>query len=177
MRVIAGKLGSRNFKSPKGFKTHPMSDKMRGGLFASLGDIEGLNVLDAFSGSGALSIEAISRGASSSIAIDSDKSAYKVIKDNLKDLNLENSVKAINARFRSWSDNNQDKLFDLVLADPPYDNLPNSDIKSLSLHLKPQGTLVLSWPPKIETPSLNGLKAIKENNYGDSKLVFYQHIS
>ncbi len=70
MRVIAGWLGGQNFDSPKSNRVHPMSDKMRGAIFGVLGDIKGLTVLDAFSGSGALAIESISRGAKSAIAID-----------------------------------------------------------------------------------------------------------
>ena len=72
MRIIAGYLGGRQFNSPRSNRTHPMSDKARGGLFNALGDISGLTVLDAFAGSGALSFEAISRGAESVIAVDID---------------------------------------------------------------------------------------------------------
>ena len=60
MRVISGKFGGQLFDAPKGHRTHPMSEKVRGALFSVLGDISGLTVLDAFAGSGALSIEAIS---------------------------------------------------------------------------------------------------------------------
>ncbi|MCA9330109.1 RsmD family RNA methyltransferase, partial [Candidatus Saccharibacteria bacterium] len=63
MRIISGKLGSRQFIAPKGFATHPMGDRVRTALFNTLGDIVGLTVLDAFGGSGAISFEAISRGA------------------------------------------------------------------------------------------------------------------
>ena len=70
MRVIAGRLGGRNFDSPKTQRTHPMSDKVRGALFNALGDLGGLTVLDAFAGSGACSLEAASRGATEVLAID-----------------------------------------------------------------------------------------------------------
>jgi 16S rRNA (guanine966-N2)-methyltransferase len=79
MRVIAGFLGGRNFDSPGGHRTHPMSDKVRGAVFGVLGDIKGLSVLDAFAGSGALSIEAVSRGAKYAVAIDVDKRAHAVM--------------------------------------------------------------------------------------------------
>ena len=69
MRVIAGRLGGRLFDSPHTRRTHPMSDKARGALFNMLGDIEGMHVLDPFAGTGALSFEAISRGAASALAI------------------------------------------------------------------------------------------------------------
>ena len=71
MRIISGVLGGRVFKAPNGNKTHPMSEKIRGAMFNSLGDISGLTVLDAFSGSGAVAIEAFSRGAEHVVAVDS----------------------------------------------------------------------------------------------------------
>ena len=70
MRIIAGDLKGREFKSPRGRTTRPMSEKTRGALFNTLGDIEGLSVLDGFAGSGALVFEAISRGAVSALAIE-----------------------------------------------------------------------------------------------------------
>ena len=88
MRVVAGFLGGQIFESPHGHRTHPMSEKVRGAIFSALGDIKGLNVLDAFSGSGALAIEAISRGAKTATAVEVDKRAHQVIQDNLKKLNI-----------------------------------------------------------------------------------------
>jgi 16S rRNA (guanine(966)-N(2))-methyltransferase RsmD len=75
MRIIAGTLGGRTFESPHGRRTHPMSDKVRGSLFNTLGDIDGLTILDAFAGSGALAFEAISRGAEHVLAIEIDNRA------------------------------------------------------------------------------------------------------
>src|SRR5579875_3754006 len=120
MRIIAGNLGGLAFSSPTGHRTHPMSNKVRGGLFNVLGDVSGLEVLDVFSGSGALSFEAVSRGAKSSLAIDIDKNSQKVIQENIVRLRLEDKVKVTKAPFISWSNRNEDQVFDLVLADPPY---------------------------------------------------------
>src|SRR5665213_172068 len=97
MRIIAGSLGGRSFTSPRSNRTHPMSDKARGGLFNALGDIDDLTILDAFAGSGALSFEAISRGAASAVAVDIDKNAYQSIQENIVSLNLKDKVKAIRA--------------------------------------------------------------------------------
>ena len=89
MRVIAGTLGGRNFSSPHTRRTHPMSEKARGALFNALGDIHGLSVLDAFAGSGACSIEAVSRGVQTkSMAIDIDPEAVKTIAENIRSLDL-----------------------------------------------------------------------------------------
>ena len=177
MRVIAGYLGGRNFESPHGHRTHPMSDKVRGAIFGVLGDIKGLNVLDTFAGSGALSFEAISRGASHSTAIDNDKRAHTVMQESIESLELQDRVKAIKAYVGAWSTRHQDKLFDLIFVDPPYDNPPYRDLDSIPRHLKDSGTLVLSWPGKEKACSFKGLKVVEQKNYGDAQLVFYQKIS
>lgn len=177
MRIIAGWLGGRNFVSPKAFRTHPMSEKMRGGLFGVLGDIKGLSVLDVFAGSGALSFEAISRGAKDILAIEVDKTAHQIINSNIESLNISDRVKVTKAYFNAWSTRNAKHKYDLVLADPPYDNLPYRDLKKLPVHLKDNGTLVLSWPSNMEELKLEGLNVVSVKNYGDGQLVFYKKVS
>lgn len=175
MRVIAGRLGGRQFNSPNSGQTHPMSDKMRGALFNTLGDIAGLTVLDAFAGSGALSFEAVSRGASSALALDNDKLAQRTIAENTKALGLASHIKLISANVSSWSDHNPTVQFDLVLCDPPYDKLQLELLQKLTRHLSPLGTYVLSWPGKLTTPEFQGLHLATSKTHGDSQLVFYQH--
>lgn len=177
MRVIAGSLGGRTFASPHGHRTHPMSDKMRGALFGVLGDIKGLTVLDAFAGSGALAIEAVSRGAKSAVAIEVDKRAHAVIAENLTALGLTGRIKAVRAFAGAWSTRHQAELFDLIFVDPPYDNIPYRDLKSLPRHLAPGGTLVLSWPGAAQPLKFEGLTAVQAKQYGDAQLVFYQKLS
>lgn len=174
MRVIAGWLGGRNFASPRGHRTHPMSDKMRGAIFGVLGDIKGLTVLDAFAGSGALSFEAVSRGAKSAVAIEVDKSAHTVIQENIKSLGLEDRIKAVRAFMNAWSTRHQSEQFDLVFADPPYDDIPYRDLKILPRHLNGMGILVLSWPGKEQVLRFEGLEVAQAKNYGDGQLVFYR---
>lgn len=176
MRVIAGFLGGRTFAAPGGHRTHPMSDKVRGGLFGVLGDIKGLEVLDAFAGSGALSIEAISRGAKHATAIDVDKRAHAVITDNIRTLDITDRIKAIRAYAGAWSTRHQDQLFDLIFVDPPYDNPPYRDLDSLPRHLKDNGTLVLSWPGNQKPCKFDKLAVVQTKGYGDAQLVFYQKI-
>lgn len=174
MRIIAGKLGGRQLQSPPGHKVHPMSDKMRGALFNILGDTQGLTVLDAFAGSGALSFEAISRGAAKATAIDIDKSAYTQIQKNIKDLRLEEEIKAIRANVGSWSDNNPDAQFDLVLLDPPYDDVSHELLAKLVKHTKPDGLVALSYPGNMQPPVFSGLELITAKLYGDAQLAFYR---
>jgi 16S rRNA (guanine966-N2)-methyltransferase len=176
MRIISGKLGGRSFKSPPGHRTHPMSDKARGALFSALGDISGLTVLDAFAGSGALSFEAVSRGATHAQAIDSDKNAQKTIADNIDTLDLTSSIKLIRANVSAWSDSNPDHQFDLVLCDPPYDYLQPNLLQKLVRHVEPTGMFVLSWPKGEAIPVFPGLNLLKASPQGDAVLVFYRRI-
>jgi 16S rRNA (guanine966-N2)-methyltransferase len=141
------------FDSPGSAKTHPMSDKMRGALFNMLGDIEGLTLLDAFAGSGALSFEAASRGAGSVLAIDFDKAAQKTIDQNIKQLDLARKVKLVKASANAWLSTNQDVTFDIV---------------------KPGGLLVLSWPGAEKLPEVEGLELVENRSYGDGQLGFYR---
>jgi len=176
MRVISGWLGGQNFESPHGHRTHPMSEKIRGAIFGALGDIKGLRVLDAFAGSGALAIEAISRGASSAVAIEVDKGAHAIIAVNIKKLGIDDRVKAVRAFANAWSTRHQAEFFDVIFVDPPYDNIPWRDLKVLPRHLSDTGTLVLSWPGKEEALKFNGLQIVQQKVYGDAQLVFYQKI-
>lgn len=151
-----------------------MSDKVRGALFGMLGDIVDLAVLDAFAGSGALSIEAISRGAKHAVAVDIDKSAYTVIVENAKKLAIEPQLTAVKKNVAVWSGQNIDKKFDLVLCDPPYDDLNRTILRKLVRHLTDNGIFVLSWPGKEKPPEFEGLTVKKSKAYGDIQLIFYQ---
>jgi len=175
MRVIAGRLGGRQFDSPSGHRTHPMSDKIRGALFNALGDIEGLSVLDAFAGTGACSFEAISRGASRVTAIDVDKNAIQTIRENAATLSINSQMKIIQANAISWSENNPEAVFDIVILDPPYDDVKSSYISSLATHSKKNGLIILSLPPGLENSlSEDQYILLSQKNYGDATLAFYR---
>lgn len=175
MRVIAGALGGQNFESPHGHRTHPMSEKIRGAIFGVLGDIKGLSVLDAFAGSGAVAIEAISRGATSALAIEVDQRAYDSIKRNINTLNISEKMEVVKAYFNAWSTRHQTQLFDIIIADPPYDDVPYRDLKVLSRHLMPDGIIVLSWPAKADEYYIPGFEVVQSKKYGDAQLLFYKH--
>ena len=176
MRVIAGRLGGRLFDSPHTHRTHPMSDKARGALFNILGDIGGMSVLDPFAGTGALSFEAVSRGASSALAIESDRPAQKVIEQNLHELGLDDEVKLVKASSNAWLTTNYDETFDLVLCDPPHDDLQPNLLTRLAQRVEPGGLLVLSWPSSQEVPDFNRFEKLEQRNYGDMQLAFYRRL-
>jgi 16S rRNA (guanine966-N2)-methyltransferase len=177
MRIISGTLRGRVFNDPPRFAYNPMSEKMRGALFNTLGDITGLSILDPFGGTGALSFEAISRGAANAKTIELDKRAYDNILINLKILELEAQVKAIRANASGWSDHNPEEQFDLLLMDPPYDNLQLALVQKLiTRHIKPGGLAVMSYPGRIATPQFEGVKTVVQKHYGDGQLAFYRKV-
>lgn len=176
MRIIAGTLGGRNFESPRGHRTHPMSEKVRGALFNALGDIEGLTVLDAFAGSGALAFEAVSRGAAKALAIESDRVAQRTITENIELLGVQDRVKIIKAAANAWLNTSSD-IFDIVLLDPPYDDLQTGLLDKLAARVKTSGLAVLSLPPQTDfglPPA--GFQPLSSKNYGDACLAFYRRI-
>lgn len=176
MRIVSGSLGGRTFDAPRGHRTHPMSDKVRGAMFNILGDISGLSVADLFAGSGAISFEAISRGATSSVAIDADKVAYAAITKNIDTLNLSDQVKAHKMFVHSWLNRTNDQ-FDLVIADPPYDDLQYKTLDKLPAVVKPAGLLVYSLPPSARLVLGQSCEKIAEKSYGDATLAIYRKIS
>lgn len=174
MRVIAGRLGGRVFASPHGHRTHPMSEKARGAIYNALGDVEGLRVLDAFAGSGALGIEALSRGAANALFVDNDRSAVQTIRANIKELGLSKDARVTQQNIISWSSAHLAETFDLIVADPPYDNLKVTYIEELFAHLTPTGVLVLSWPGGLEVPELDDVEQVAHKPLGDIQIVFYR---
>jgi len=154
-----------------------MSEKMRGALFSALGDLDGLRILDAFAGSGALGFEAISRGADFVQFIETDPKAYQVCLENSVSLGIADRCSITKAYAGSWSTRHQDELFDVVLIDPPYDNLPFRDLKRMSRHVKEGGLLVLSWPSKADWYPFEGLELLQSRPHGDGTLHFYKKIT
>lgn len=177
MRIIAGRLGGLQIITPKGHRTHPMSERVRGALFNSLGDISNCDVLDAFAGTGVLSFEAISRGASSAIAVDNDTKATSAMKESIEKLGIAGSCRAIQANISGWSNNNPEQKFDLVFLDPPYDKLQSALLDKISCHVASGGRLIVSWPGKSEEePRFDNFTLENVKEYGDAKLLFYRRV-
>lgn len=154
-----------------------MSENIRGAIFNALGDIADFVVLDAFAGSGALGIEALSRGAQKAFFIDSDKRAASTIKSNVQKLGLESQAKIIQANISSWSDIYTEQLFDLVLADPPYDDIKPDVLAKIAGHAGEGAVIVFSLPPDhvVELPK-DQFEPLAYKHYGDASLVFYRKV-
>jgi 16S rRNA (guanine966-N2)-methyltransferase len=121
MRIIAGTHRGRRLSAPRGERTRPTGDRVREALFSILGPIEGAAVLDLFAGSGALGLEALSRGARRCTFVDSDRSACRVIGENLASLGLTGAtVLQRDALHALREEAAAGRRYDLVLVDPPY---------------------------------------------------------
>ena len=151
-----------------------MGERIRGALFNMLGDIEGLNVLDAFAGTGALGLEALSRGASSVTFIEKDRIAQKVITNNIATLGVAPQAALVRATIASWSETADTAPFDLIFVDPPYYDMQLSTVSRLTKYLKPKGLMILSHPGRESAPTVNGVVVVDNRSYGDAALAFYQ---
>ena len=118
MRVVAGEFKGRRLAAPRGARTRPTADRVREALFSMLGDVGGARVLDLYAGSGALGIEALSRGAAIAVFVERDAQAVAAIERNLEPLDVEASV--ARADVGRWLTRAEGR-FDLVFCDPPYD--------------------------------------------------------
>ncbi len=174
MRIVAGTLKGRLLADPKGHRTHPMSEKIRGALFNTLGDIEGLRVLDAFTGTGAVAVEAVSRGAKAVTAIDYDKEAFLCASANVKSVGLEKIITLRKVNAKSWSNNNQGTYYDIVIADPPFDEVNDALLEKIGRHVTENGLLILSLPADYTPRKNNDFTLISDKFYGDARLMFYR---
>jgi 16S rRNA (guanine966-N2)-methyltransferase len=150
-----------------------MSDRIRGALFNTLGDIAGLTVLDAFAGSGALSFEAVSRGATQATLIEPDKSAQRAIADSITELKISDQARLIRAKAGSWLSTSTEN-FDIILCDPPYDSIDERLLEKLATRAKPGGTIVYSLPPNSSFQLPRDYKLLSSKSYGDATLNFWR---
>lgn len=172
MRIIAGRFKSRIIKNPRGHRTHPMSERIRGALFNVIGDIEGQSFLDAFAGSGAIAIEALSRGAVDVHAVEINADSYEVLQANRDLVTDSEELQVYRANIKTWL-KNQDRLFDIVVADPPYDNVSMNALDVVAQYVQIGGLLIVSLPP-AEHAKFKGFDKLDEKRYGNAKLVFYR---
>jgi 16S rRNA (guanine966-N2)-methyltransferase len=121
MRIVAGLYGGRRLTAPAGSETRPTSDRVREALFSVLGpSIQGARVLDLYAGSGALGLEALSRGAQSAVFVDRSRKAIAAIRANLEALGITAEVRPIEARAALRAASARHEAYDLVFLDPPY---------------------------------------------------------
>ncbi len=173
MRVVSGVYGGRIIAAPKHAGTRPMTDKVRAALFDGLGAIANASVLDVYAGSGAIGFEALSRGASDVQAIEQARSAIKTIQANQAALGLSWGYTLHQMTAEAWLAHPTDQLFDLIVADPPYERIKPDILEKLGTLLKSEGIMVVSHSSRLGGFDLEGLVQEGTKVYGDTQLSSY----
>jgi 16S rRNA (guanine966-N2)-methyltransferase len=175
VRIISGQYGGRKIEAPDNGRTHPMGERIRNALFNTIGsEVIGTDVLDAFAGTGAIGLEALSRGAKNATFIERDHIAGKILAKNITTLAAQDRVVIARTTVSNWIEHNDDRRFDLIFADPPYQDLQLSTVARLSGLLKPNGLMVLSHSGGSEVPTKPGVVVVDNRSYGNANLTFYR---
>ncbi len=176
MRVIAGKYKGRKLESPKSNMIRPTTDKVKEAVFGSLQfDIPGSAVLDAFAGSGALGIEALSRGAAHVDFVEKNSACLKTLKDNLTIIGVD-SFSIIKGDVLKIAD--RLKSYDIVFADPPYDEglyLPFLEMAAERGLIKKGGKIIMECRRTFDFILPKMYNFIKKKDYGDISLWFLEY--
>lgn len=176
MRIIAGEKRGHTIFAPRGRETRPTSDRVRENVFNIVAPwVEGACVLDLYAGSGAMGLEALSRGAASALFVESDPDALRVIERNLDKLDLRARVVRVDATTALAQESGAGRKYDLVLVDPPYD-MTNYDslARYLPAVLADDGLVVLETDAKVE-PELSGLDVRTRRKYGSTRVTVFEH--
>jgi 16S rRNA (guanine966-N2)-methyltransferase len=175
IRIISGVYGGRKIDAPDNDRTHPMSERVRNALFNSIGgEVKEALVLDAFAGTGAVGLEALSRGARHVTFVEKDRIAQKVLANNVADLGVKNTTDIVRTTVHNWIETYNGEHFDVIFADPPYHDPQFSTVSELFGLLKPGGLMLLSHPGRGEEPTKNGVVVVDNRSYGNAFLTFYR---
>lgn len=175
MRIIAGEHRGRRIRAPRGGTTRPTADRVREALFSIIGPIEGLDVLDLFAGSGALGLEALSRGAATVTLVERSAPAVACIRANLATLGVADKARVVGRDWRAAlaAEQAAGRTFGLCLCDPPY-SLTERVVSQLGAVLSPvmawPGIVVIEYSAARPAPELSGLEIMSrvDRTYGDT---------
>ena len=174
-RIIAGEARGRRLQVPVGDATRPTSDRAREGLFSSLhslGDVEGARVLDLYAGSGALGLEALSRGAVSATLVEDDPLALNAIRDNVATTRLEGAF-VVPMKVQVFLASDAEPRYDVVFVDPPYADDVGPTLSALVPWLAEDAVVAVERPtrgPELSWPE--GLRAERSRRYGEATLWY-----
>lgn len=175
MRIVAGKFGSRPIKSVPGNATRPTTDKVKGAIYSSLGNsFSGGSMLDCYSGTGSMALEAISRGMDHATMVDLSKQAIQTIKENVKTLKVEKQCTIICGNIFSVIE--RLGKFDFIFVDPPYAKQKNEELLiKLADHLNESGIIVIESDKDDEIMErVADLILYKQKVYGITRISYYQ---
>jgi 16S rRNA (guanine966-N2)-methyltransferase len=175
MRIIGGFYKGRKIKSIAGTVTRPTTDFVREALFNIIGNkVIGSSFLDLFAGTGAVGLEALSRGAESAVFVEKNATACSVIKQNLRDLNIVEKGKVIHSDAKSALKKPALKrgIFDIIFMDPPYHNNQIEATLGILNGNNMVKSIVVVQHPKDESFKFNGFSCYKHKRYGRTALTF-----
>ena len=173
MRIIAGTHRGQRIAAPRGRDTRPTSDRVRENAFNLIGPVDDAAVLDLYAGSGALGLEALSRGAATAVFVENDRDACRTIDANLDKLHLKGTVIRQDAARTVAGER---RSYDLILCDPPYDSGDHERIAPhLGRLLAPDGVLVYETSGRADPPSVPGLEVRTSRKYGSARLTLFEH--
>ena len=185
MRVISGSARGRKLKSPKSSETRPIMDRVKTALFDILApEIMGMRVLDLFAGTGAVGIEALSRGAESATFIERSPEAWRLVRENLALTNLGDRAEVLRADAFAYLQQAAatGRRFDLVYVAPPqYVNMATQALTQLDVSplTEPDGLVIIQIHPQeraeLDALTLTRLRRYDERRYGSTLLLFYTH--
>lgn len=174
LRVIAGKYKGTKLASPRNSATHPMGAREKNALFNMLQPwIADARVLDAYAGSGALGIEALSRGAASAVFVECQPAVMGTLRENLSRIGVVAEVLAEAVAAATKRADWQGK-FNLIIADPPYDDFQLSEVEALGELLMPGGILALSYPGDLGELELTGFQLLIARHYAAAGIGIYR---
>ncbi len=179
MRIIAGEMRSRKLKAPEGMDTRPTADRVKEALFSILGSrLYGARVLDLYGGSGALALEAISRGADSAVICDLSPKACQVIQENIDALGCGSRARLLRMKDTAAlaALSKKGDAFDLIFLDPPYrmSTVPICEAIVAGGLLKAGGTVIVEHGRETPPDILPPLRLTDHREYGAAGLGFYQ---
>jgi 16S rRNA (guanine966-N2)-methyltransferase len=177
VRIVGGNLGGRVLRAPKGAATRPTSEKVREAMFAIIGPVEGDRVLDLFAGSGALGIEALSRGAAHATFVETARPALAAIRGNLAALGLEDRAAVIPGDAVAVAGRVPAAPWRVVFVDPPYrSDLATRAVLALSCeHLAADAVVVIEHDRHNAPPeTLGSLLRVDLRRYGDTLISFFR---
>ena len=178
MRIVGGEARGRPLRAVPGTTTRPTADRVRQSLFDLLGQrMEGLSVLDLYAGTGAMALEALSRGAASAVLIESDARACAAIFHNIAALKYDERAELIRGEVPGALSQLRGRRFDLVFSDPPY-ALEAAGQTLAALHgddlLAPGARVVLEMGRGEKTPAPpDGVSLVDERRYGDTRIAVF----
>lgn len=183
MRIVAGTARGRRLAVPRGTTTRPTSDRTREAVYGRLdawGAVRDARVLDLYCGSGALALEALSRGAVSAVGVDADRAATRVATDNATTLDL--PLQVVHERVQRWLDargQDEPEGFDLVLLDPPYDvpaGTLDAVLTGVARCCEPDAVVVVERSARSPEPGWPvGLSPLEPRTYGETRVWFAEH--